>query len=85
MIKNIKSGKLVSNIKLFSFFYFMFVRNKTNIKREVIETTGVCTANNVTRPVTSLKYYVLVGGRGDKHMVEHEHFNQERAVQYYAK
>ena len=24
-----------------------------------------------------------VGGKRDKHMVEHEHFNQQRAVQYY--
>ena len=31
-----------------------------------------------------LKYYLLVGGKRDKHMVEHEHFNQQRAVQYYA-
>ena len=33
----------------------------------------------------TIKYYVLVGGKRDKHMVEHEHFNQQqRAVQYYA-
>ena len=29
-----------------------------------------------------IKYYVLVSGKVDKHIVEHEHFNQERAVQY---
>ena len=32
----------------------------------------------------TLKYYLLVSGKRDKHMVEHEHFNQQRAVQYYA-
>ena len=28
-----------------------------------------------------MKYDIVVG-EGDKHMVEYEHFNQERAVQY---
>ena len=28
--------------------------------------------------------YLLVGGKRDKNMVEHEHFNQQRAVQYNA-
>ena len=35
------------------------------------------------RKLIQLKYYLLVGGKRDKHMVEHEHFNQQRAVQYY--
>ena len=29
-----------------------------------------------------LKYRLVVAGEGDKHMVEYEHFNRERAVQY---
>ena len=31
--------------------------------------------------VHGLKYDIVVGGKGDKHMVEYKHFNQERAVQ----
>ena len=31
-----------------------------------------------------MKYDIVVGGKGDKHMAEYEHFNQERAVQYCA-
>ena len=29
-----------------------------------------------------MKYDIVVSGKRDKHMVEYEHFNQERAVQY---
>ena len=33
----------------------------------------------------AMKYDILVGGKGDKHMLKLEHFNnQQRAVQYYA-
>ena len=37
----------------------------------------------VLKFLQSLKYYILVGSKGDKHMVKYKHFNQERTVQYY--
>ena len=29
-----------------------------------------------------VKYDIVVGSKGDKHMVEYEHFNQDRVVLY---
>ena len=40
---------------------------------------------NETLLLSSVKYYVLVGGKEDKHMVGNmDTFFYERAVQYYA-
>ena len=47
-------------------------------------TTLTLGQSDVSPPRSPLKYYLLVSGKRDKHMVEHKHFNQQRAIQYYA-